>query len=88
MSAGVSHDSPRAITCTFEGPGITPPNFHETTLKRGREDENSGGRGKKRAKFWVALRRGVRRRGCWFHEDQQNLGPSGLTKSVFFKVPQ
>ena len=32
--AGASHDSPRAQTCTFEGPGLqTPPKFNETTPK-------------------------------------------------------
>ena len=34
-------------------PSITPPNFHETTPKRGRKNENCGGRVKKRAKFWA-----------------------------------
>ena len=30
-TAGASHDSPRAHTCTFQGPSKTPPKFHERT---------------------------------------------------------
>ena len=38
-AARVSHDSPRAQTCTFERPGLqTPPKFHEKTPKRGRKE--------------------------------------------------
>ena len=43
--AVVSHDSPRAQTCTivFPEPSIAPSSFHETTPKRGRKNENSDG---------------------------------------------
>ena len=41
-AAGASHDSPRAQTCTFHGPGLqTPPRFNEKTP-----------RDRKRAKWW------------------------------------
>ena len=32
-------------------PSITPPKFHETTPKRGRKNENCGGRGKKKSEI-------------------------------------
>ena len=44
-AAGVSHNRPRAQTCTFKGPGAsqTPPNFNEKT-PREREKERKWGR--------------------------------------------
>ena len=61
-AAGVSHDSPRAQTCTFEGPRV----FKNTT-KIQREDPQRGkkrtnfaaGQGKNSAKFWAVRRRAV-----------------------------
>ena len=59
-AAGVSHDSPRAQTRTFEGPGLQR---HQNSTRRppreGRKKEKSGGRGKKKsAKFWAPTVRG------------------------------
>ena len=52
-AAGVSHDSPRAQTCTFEGPGLQKHHQNSTRRHPEREKErNGGGRGGKRAKFW------------------------------------
>ena len=50
-AAGVSHDSPRAQTCTFEGPGLQKHHQNSTkrTKREGEKNENCGGRkGKKR----------------------------------------
>ena len=59
-AAGVSHDSPRAQTCTFERPVFkTPPKFNEKTPREEEKNEFFGGRGKKRAKFWA-----VQGKGC------------------------
>ena len=43
-AAGVSHDSPRAQTCTFEGPGAseTPPKFHEKTPRQRQKNRKWG----------------------------------------------
>ena len=63
--AGVSHDSPRAQTCTFEGSGLQKHHQNSTkrTNKRGKKRiKTVAGEGKKRAKFWAVRRRGVRRR--------------------------
>ena len=48
-AAGASHDSPRAQTCTFEGPGAskTRPKFHEKTPQRKREKERKWERERK-----------------------------------------
>ena len=43
---GASHDSPRAQTCTSEGPGAANTKIHEKTSKR-KMNENCGGRRKK-----------------------------------------
>ena len=64
-AAGVSHDSPRAQTCTFKGPGL------QNTTKIQREDTQRGkkrtnfaaGEGKKRAKFWAVQGKGVQGKG-------------------------
>ena len=44
------HTTSRELqTCTFEGSGFQSHHqFHETTPKRGRKNENSGGRGKRK----------------------------------------
>ena len=40
----------------FRPPALqTPPKFNERTSKRGRKNENCGGRGKKRAKCWAVF---------------------------------
>ena len=60
-AAGVSHDSPRAQTCTFELPGL------QKTTKIPREDPQreekrtnfAAGEGKKKAKFWAVQGRAV-----------------------------
>ena len=54
LSAGVSHDSPRAQTCTVEGPGAskTPTKFHKKT-PRERKSGNGGERGKKKRDFFA-----------------------------------
>ena len=54
-AAGVSHDSPRAQTCTFEGPGLQK---HQQNSTKGPQRE----RRMKRAKFWAVRRRVVRRK--------------------------
>ena len=63
-AAGVSHDSPRAQTCTFEGPGLsntTKSQREDTQKEREKKNENGAGEGKKKeAKFWAVRRRGVR----------------------------
>ena len=73
-AAGVSHDSPRAQTCTFTGPGLQGRcrGFGEKT-PRDREKERKWGRGegKKSAKF-----RAVRRRGVWRTGVQRRGGPT------------
>ena len=62
-AAGASHDSPRAQTCTFEGPGFqTSPKFHERTPQE-RKKERKLWREGKNAKFWAVRRREVTRRG-------------------------
>ena len=46
---GLHTTAPELQTCTFEGPGFQSHHqFHETTPKRGRKNENSGGRVKKK----------------------------------------
>ena len=52
-AAGVSHDSPRAQTCTFEGPGLQKHHQNSTkkTKREGEKNENCGGRGKKKSKI-------------------------------------
>ena len=54
-AAGVSHDSPRAQTCTFEGPGLQKHHQNSTGRHPEREEKNEfcGGRGKKSAKLWA-----------------------------------
>ena len=49
-AAGVSHDSPRAQSCTFEGSGLQKHNQNSTRRPPEREEKNefSGGRGKKK----------------------------------------
>ena len=51
-AAGVSHDSPRAQTCTFEGPGLQ--SHHQNSTKRPpreeEKNENSSGRRRKKKK--------------------------------------
>ena len=59
MTAGVSHDSPRTQTCTFQGPGL------QNTTKFQRKDPSRkmkrmktvAGEGKKKSE-WAVLRRG------------------------------
>ena len=62
--AGVSHDSPRAQTCTFQHPGLQK--HHQNLTKGPQERERRmkivAGEGKKRAKFWAVRRRVVQRR--------------------------
>ena len=52
-AAGVSHDSPRAQTCTFEGPGLQKHHQNSTRRHPEREEKNEfcGGRGKKKSKI-------------------------------------
>ena len=48
------HTTARELqTCTYHGPGAskTPPKFHERTTKRGKKNENCGGRGKKKSEI-------------------------------------
>ena len=60
-AAGVPHDSARAQTCTFEGPGLQKHHQNSTRRHPEREEKNKfcGGRGKKRANFWA-----VQGKGC------------------------
>ena len=54
QAAGVSHDSSRAQTCTFEVPALQK--HHQNFTRRPRETQkelNCAGRGKKTAKFWA-----------------------------------
>ena len=44
-AAGVSHDSPRAQTCTFQGPGLQK---HQQNSTKGPQGENCGGRREKK----------------------------------------
>ena len=60
-AAGVSHDSPRAQTFTFDG------DFKNTTKIQRKDPQETeermkivAGEGKKRAKLWAVRRRGVR----------------------------
>ena len=55
-TAVVTHDSPKAQTCTFDGPGLHK--FHETTPS----EEERMKRGKKK-RIWAIRRKGVPRRG-------------------------
>ena len=52
--------SPRAQTCTFEGPGLQKHHQYSTRRPPEREKKNEfcGGRGKKRAKFWAVQGKG------------------------------
>ena len=67
-AAGVSHDSPRAQMCTFQGSGLqkTPTKFHERTQERERRMKSVAGGGKKKSEILgcpaVVRRRVVRRR--------------------------
>ena len=66
---GVSHDSPRARTCTFEGPGLQK--HHQNSTRRPprerekKSDNGDGGGGKKSESLGgpAEWRRWVRRRG-------------------------
>ena len=55
-AAGASHDSPRAQTCTFQGPGLQK--HHQNSTKgpprEGEKNENCGGRGKKERNFGMS----------------------------------
>ena len=64
-AAGVSHDIPRAQTCTFEGPGLQKHHQNSTRRhpKRHRKSETVAGKGRKRAKFCAVRWRGVQWRG-------------------------
>ena len=64
-AAGVSHHSPRAQTCTSEGPSLHKDHQNSTRRHtvRERKNDSGGGRLKKSAKFWAVQRRGVRWRG-------------------------
>ena len=75
----VSHDSPRAQTCTFEGPGLQ--SHHQNSTKRPpREEERMktvAGEGKKKREIWGGpveeeWGEGVRRRGS--QGERPNLG--------------
>ena len=60
-AAGVSHDSLRAQTGTFEGPGLQKHHQNSTRRhpKEGRKRTKTvAGEGKKRAKLWAVQRRG------------------------------
>ena len=63
-AAGVSHDSPRAQTCTFDGPGLHKHHQNSTRRppERHKKSTNGGREGRKRAKFWAVRRRTVQRR--------------------------
>ena len=76
-ATGVSHDSPKAQTCTFERPGAS------NTTKIPREDPQRGkkrtnfpaGEGKKSAKFWAPHPSGLHPSG---------LHPSGSLRAPLF----
>ena len=54
-AAGVSHDSQRAQTCTFEPWRFkTPQNSTRRPPERDKKSENGSGEGKKSAKFWAS----------------------------------
>ena len=59
-AAGVSHDNQRAQTCTLEHPGLQK--HHQNSTRRPprerRKNGITGGREKKRAKFWAVQRKG------------------------------
>ena len=58
--AAVSHDSPGAQKCTFEGPGLQKHHQNSTRENHQEREERMkivAGEGKKRAKFWVVRRR-------------------------------
>ena len=63
-AAGASHDSPRAQTCTFQGPGIQKHHQNSTKgpLREGTKERKMWWESKKRAKFWAVRRRAVRKR--------------------------
>ena len=83
-----SHDSPRAQTCTFEGPGLK-----KNTTKIQREDprerekkqsENGCGRGKKESEILGSLGEGgPGEEGPWAQVQSPNR--SGLNRSDLFK---
>ena len=53
-AAGVSHDSPRAQTCTFEGPGLQKHNQNSTKKdqqEREKRIKTVSGEGKKERNF-------------------------------------
>ena len=53
-AAGVSHDSPRAQTCTFQGFGL---HEHHQNSTKGEKNENCGGRGKTKSEILGVQRR-------------------------------
>ena len=62
VSAGASHDSPRA-QAHFRAPTFkTPTKFHEKTPREGRKNESCGGRGKKKARNFGPLSRRTKRK--------------------------
>ena len=54
------HTTAREPKRTFQGPGLQKPHQNSTKgpPRERRKNENCGGRGKKRAKFWAVRRRG------------------------------
>ena len=93
-AAGVSHDSPRAQTCTFEGLGLqNTTKIPRENTREGRKERNfAAGEGKKRVKFWavqagggpnqgVVRRRAVRTRSG-ANREEGSVGPNwpGPTK--------
>ena len=59
-AAGVSHDNPRAQTCTCQGPGLQKQHQNSTSRppRERRKNEISGGREKKTAKYWTLAKIG------------------------------
>ena len=65
FAAGVSHDSPRAQTCTFHGPGASKtPQFHERTPRERRKNENCGGESEKKSEILGGPAEGCPAEGC------------------------
>ena len=60
-AAGVSPDSPRVQTCTFQGSCLQKHHQNSTRIHPEREEQNEfcGGRGKKKSKFWAVPGRAV-----------------------------
>ena len=87
IAAGISHDSPKAQTCTLHVPGVSsitkipredPQREREREKERKKENNNGSGRGKKKREILCPLPFGAPRFGA--HMSHTRMAKNGLAK--------